>query len=76
MKNVTKKAGILTAVATAVGTFAPSAMAADALTFDTAAITAPVAAMLAGVAAIGAAYIIVPVAIKGWSYFKAMIFRA
>ena len=71
MRNVTK-AGILTAT----GLVSVPAMAADALTFDTAAITAPVAAILAGVAAIGAAYIIVPVAIKGWSYFKAMIFRA
>ena len=76
MKNVTKKAGILSAVGTAAATFTPAAMAAGELTFDTAAIIAPVTEILAGVAAIGAAYIIVPVAIKGWSYFKAMIFRA
>ncbi|UOO89256.1 hypothetical protein LVJ82_17720 [Vitreoscilla massiliensis] len=76
MKNVTKKAGISTAVATALTVSAPAAMAADAFTLDTTAVVAAAAVILGAVGVIGSAFMMIPAAIKGWGVVKAIIFRS
>ena len=74
MKKLTfKKAGMLSAVV------APLTMAIPAhaaLAFDTTEVVAAAATILAAVGVIGAAFMMVPAAIKGWGIVKAIIFRS
>lgn len=80
MKNVTQKAGISTtkqvvaAAVVALGTIALPAQAA--LTFDTSEVVTAAATVLGAVTAVGVAFMMVPVAIKGFSAIKAIIFRS
>ena len=74
MKNVTKKAGILTAVGTAAATFAVPAQAA--ITFDTSEVVDALGVIVVSVGAVGVAAIVVSVAIKGWAMLKRAIMSA
>lgn len=68
-----KNLAVRTGVAAAVVVTAPAAMAADALSFDTSNIVAMAAVLITAVAAVAGAFIMVPMAIKGWSYVKRAI---
>ena len=74
MKNVTKKAGILTAVATVLTTAAVPAQAA--ITFDTTEVVDALGVIVVSVGAVGVAAIVVSVAIKGWAMLKRAIMSA
>lgn len=73
MKNVTKKLGV--AAITAPMVVALPAMA-EGLSFDTTTVVAAGATILAAVGTIGAAFMLIPAAIKGWGVVKAIIFRS
>lgn len=74
MKNVSKKAGILTAVGTAAATFAVPAQAA--IAFETTEIVDALGVIVVSVGAIGAAAIVVTVVVKGWAMLKRAIMSA
>ena len=74
MKNVSKKAGILTAVGTAAATFAVRAQAA--IAFETTEVVDALGVIVVSVGAIGTAAIVVTVVVKGWAMLKRAIMSA